>query len=417
MSENFFKQQRQPINPGEINGGDEDAGVDAMRAHLNASESASEPQGAPPPIVMKGKVPPQLRNLQNNQQSFQQPPFAEPQSFQQPQFNEFQQDAGLSEAQIMHQNAKRMMRPQTQQEQAQQQQFNPEFDPQQKTMQRFDPNDAKYGMFKDQNFEAVLRKLQPHANYEEIELPSRGKFYTRGEGPSNGVLHIRKMTGREEQILYTPRYVKQNQALNMVFKECIGEQINPDLLLSEDRTYIMIYLRMISYSPLYEVEIQCPSCTKPFQTQIDLNTLMVDYCPNEFGVNDLNDVLPSSGLRVRYRLATGRDDTVVTEYRDNRIKQWGDRVADDTMLYRSALLIDEIEGVTNKTQIMHILERLPINDMAYLRELLNEPPFGVDDKVGIICPHCAHEFETSMPMELGFFFPKPSLQKKKQLQE
>lgn len=87
------------------------------------------------------------------------------------------------------------------------------------------------------------------------------------------------------------------------------------------------------------------------------------------------------------------------------------------MLYRSSLLIEEIEGVVNKTHIQHILERLPINDMAYIRELLNEPPFGVKTKVGMICPHCAHEFETEMPMELSFFFPKPSLQKKKPTQE
>jgi hypothetical protein len=59
------------------------------------------------------------------------------------------------------------------------------------------------------------------------------------------------------------------------------------------------------------------------------------------------------------------------------------------------------------------LENLPISDMAFIRELLNEPPFGVDTKVGMVCPHCAHEFETEMPMELSFFFPKPSLAKKK----
>jgi hypothetical protein len=87
------------------------------------------------------------------------------------------------------------------------------------------------------------------------------------------------------------------------------------------------------------------------------------------------------------------------------------------MLFRSSLLIDNIEGVTNKTQIQHLLERLPISDMTYIRELLNEPPFGVETKVGMICPHCAHEFETEMPMELGFFFPKPNLPTRRQQQE
>jgi hypothetical protein len=394
MSENFFKQQRQPITSADL---DDDAASDeAMRQHLNAQAQLDNaaPQGPPPGIQMTGRVPPELQKFNKA------PAFTPP------------QEGGMSEAQQLHAAAKRMLNPQSQQAAQQETKFNPEFTPPQ-PVQKMNPTDMKYGDFKDQNFESVLGMLQKFNGYDEVELPSKGKFYTRGEGPSNGILHIRRMKGHEEQILYTPRYVKRNQALNMVFKECIGEQINPDLLLSEDRTYLMIYLRGISHSQMYDVEIKCPDCTRVFQTQIDLGALPVDYCPDEFGPENLVEVLPTSGLRIRYRLATGRDDTAVTERRENRAKQWGDQVSDDTMLYRGSLLIEDIQGVNNKAQIQHLLENLPISDMAFIRELLNEPPFGVDTKVGMVCPHCAHEFETEMPMELSFFFPKPSLAKKK----
>jgi hypothetical protein len=44
------------------------------------------------------------------------------------------------------------------------------------------------------------------------------------------------MTGEEEQILSTPRWVKKGKAIDMIFRRCIKEPINTDELLSVDRT-------------------------------------------------------------------------------------------------------------------------------------------------------------------------------------
>lgn len=399
MPEDIFKQ-RPAIDPNEFDGGgtDDESDISDMRAHLHTG------------IQMTGNVPPQVQSAMQNPQ-FSSHPLNQPlnQPFQQPNQSFQQPNPALTEAQAMYQNAKNLMN-QPQQEKVQQ--FNPEFNPQQMMQQN------KFSEFKDPRFEEVMRKLTGKSgNYSEIELPSRGKFYLRGEGPNNGILHIRPMTGSEEQILVTPRFAKKNQSLNMVFKECIGEQINPELLLSEDRTFILIYLRGISYSPIYDVELKCPDCTKMFQSKIHLNSLPVDMCPEDYGTEALFDTLPNSGLKIRYRLSTGRDEVIVQEHREKRIKDWGADIADDSTIFRISLLIEDIEGINNKTMIQQFIARLPISDMSYLRELLFEPPFGVDTKVGTICPHCSHEFEVEMPMELSFFFPKLNLRKKKWKQE
>ncbi|WP_447516277.1 hypothetical protein, partial [Clostridioides difficile] len=64
------------------------------------------------------------------------------------------------------------------------------------------------------------------------------------------------MTGEEEQILATPRFVRKGQAINMIFQRCLKEQFRPEQFLTIDRTYILIYLRGISYSPNYDVEVK-----------------------------------------------------------------------------------------------------------------------------------------------------------------
>ncbi len=117
------------------------------------------------------------------------------------------------------------------------------------------------------------RIKQSKAIFEEIELPSKGKFYDGTDGPRNGKLHIRPMTGQEEEILATSRFVKKGKAMNMIFNHCIQEDYDADKFLTEHRTYLVIYLRGISYTPHYDVEVKCPGCDGRFGHVIDLNGL------------------------------------------------------------------------------------------------------------------------------------------------
>lgn len=241
--------------------------------------------------------------------------------------------------------------------------------------------------------------------YEEIQLPSKGRFYDGENGPINGVLSIRPMTGEEEQILATPRFVRKGQAINMIFQRCIKEEFRPEQLLTIDRTYLLIYLRGISYSPNYDVELKCPECDKKFGTSIDLNSLFVEECPESYGPT-LEDILPTTKLPFGYRLSTGRDEQEINEHRDRRIKMFGDAAADDTLTYRTAQLLTHIDGIESKTELQILLKSLPISDVSYIRNCTNEPPFGVDTNIEIICPSCLQDFEVDLPLEANFFFPR-----------
>lgn len=251
------------------------------------------------------------------------------------------------------------------------------------------------------------------AIYGEVQLPSLGRFYNGEDGPVDGILHVKPMTGEEEQILATPRYFKKGQAINMIFQRCIKEKYDTNNFLAQDRTYLLIFLRGISYGTNYDVEIKCPNCDKKFNHTINLNSdLMLNECPEDFNQDSLNGILPTTQFRFTYRLATGIDDQKVQDYRDRKIREFDtNAVADDTLIYRASLLINDIEGVSDKNEIRQLLKKLPINDVAYLRTTVNDPPFGIDSKMEIPCPYCVEDFELDMPYEANFFFPK---HKKKQ---
>lgn len=248
--------------------------------------------------------------------------------------------------------------------------------------------------------------------YEPIELPSKGKFYNGDDGPTNGVIHLRPMTGEEEEILATPRFVKKGQAINMIFNRCMKENYDSSSFLTQDRTYMLIYLRGISYTPEYDVEVRDPESDQTFATTINLNDIFVDYCTSEFGPENLEDVLPITEYKFRYRLAVGKDEQAIQDYRERRAKNFDlSGQADDTLLYRTAHLIEEIEGLTDKFEIQTLLKKLPIQDVAYLRTVVNEPPFGVDTKITITNPYTLRDFEIELPLESNFFFPRAKRKK------
>lgn len=241
--------------------------------------------------------------------------------------------------------------------------------------------------------------------FEKVQLPSMGKFYNGSDGPQDGVVFLRPMTGQEEQILATPRFAKRGKAIDMIFEDCIQGKIDPGKLLSIDRTYLLIYLRIISHGPGYEVEVKCPECAHKYPSTVDLNQLSVETCPEEFGPESLDDVLPDSEFKFSYRLARGADDVEINQHRERRTKQWGDAARDDTMHYRTALLLNEIEGISDKAQIQQLASKLPIKDIAYIRDLINNPPFGIDTGVEMLCPSCYAEYTVDLPLESNFFFP------------
>lgn len=259
--------------------------------------------------------------------------------------------------------------------------------------------------------EDLIHGLREKANlYDEVVLPSKGAFYDGKDGPTDGVLHIRPMTGEEEQILATPRYVRKGQAINMIFQRCLQEHFKTEEFLSIDRTFLLIWLRGISYSPEYEVEVKCPECDRKFNTTIDMNSLTVNDCPTGFKP-PLSDKLPVSGYRFNYRLSRGKDETEVQEYRDRHLKMFGDTGADDTLIYRTAVLVQDIEGLKDKKELVMLLKKLPIQDVSFLRNLIIDPPFGVDTKCQIVCPSCLADFEVDLPLEANFFFPRQKRKK------
>jgi hypothetical protein len=372
MADDVFRQNRKKVTAEEV-GDEQTTGNGPLESIRSVQEAVAKETGkdmAKPfeqaPFAISGNVPPEFRSaLQQKINASQQTP-------------EDSQDDGFDSFESPPERKKQ------QQQQVKQ------------------GADAKIRVQGSDALEGLLSQLADKHSWEEFEFPSKGKFYNN----IPAVVNVRAMTGEEEQILATPRWVRKGKAIDMIFRRCIKESINTEELLSSDRTHLLIYLRGISYTPEYDVEIKCPNCSIKFAHVVDLNELEVESCPDDFNGESLTGVLPVSKFRYRYRLASGQDEQEISSYREKRIQQWGDQGEDDTLLYRTALLLDEIEGVSLKKELALLLKKLPIQDVAHLRNEINTPPFGVSTELSILCPSCTEEFKIDLPLETNFFFPR-----------
>lgn len=353
------------------------AGIDAVRAAANADEKTQAAQpaalGANPAIQISGNVPPEFLKALNQQR------------------NTAREEGGESVSDLKSGFGKMKG--------GEQQPARPRLS--EGASPALKPKAGQSAELAD-----LIKRLSPKVSlYEPIKLPSLGRFYDGTNGPSDGIVGVRPMTGEEEQILATPRFVRKGLAINMIFQRCLEQDFRAEDLLTVDRTYLLIWLRGISYSPDYEVEVKCPFTEKKFMTTINLNDLEVEECPSDFGP-ELTDVLPTSGYKFSYRLSTGKDEQEIQEHRDRRMKMFGDNASDDTLLHRTAMLLNSIEGVEDKKELMTLIKHLPINDVSYIRNCVNEPPFGVETTVTVVSPYANEEFEIELPLEANFFFPK-----------
>jgi len=245
---------------------------------------------------------------------------------------------------------------------------------------------------------------------ECVALPSRGKVY-----PKESSLHmkptvnIRSMTARDEDILTSPALLRKGIAMNELLRACIMDKsVDVDDFLVGDRNALLIVLRASSYGAKYEAQVMCPECEETFEHAFDLSKLPIrplNVEPVEPGVNLFEFTLPISGMKVLFRLLTGKQERERAEEQKRRKKAMGVGGIEDnvtSMLFRSIISID---GNDDRKEIKRAVDNMPSMDSRELRDYIDEISPVVDWVEKIECLACGEETEVDMPVTADFFWP------------
>ena len=141
---------------------------------------------------------------------------------------------------------------------------------------------------------------------EKVTLPSKGLLYPKSSPLSKGVIEMKYMTAREEDILTNQNYIQKGIVIDELLKSLI---ITPDIdykdLLVGDKNAIMVAARVLGYGADYAFKYNNEEHTinlteiedKPFDEK-----LVVD------GKNEFHFTLPASKIEVTFKLLTHGDE-------------------------------------------------------------------------------------------------------------
>lgn len=290
---------------------------------------------------------------------------------------------------------------------------------------------------------------QPGANFDIINLPSKGEGYK----DKIKKVSVSYLTAYDENMIVSPNLYRDNLILDyLINAKLMSKEIDPLDLLEGDRDAIILFLRMNGYGNEYPITATDNVTGKEFESIIDLSELKM----KEFNLKgDSNGwfpfTLPESGVEVKFRFPTHRDTLILEKMKtaedeklrktaietyvnnldtfieaekklsaDDKIKvrkairtleDWAEKIDDSEQMFnkqltnRLNLLIMAVDGITDRDYISNFIKTMRIKDSTALRKYIanNEP--GIDYTIKVNRPEelGGGSFETFLQLDQFLF--------------
>jgi hypothetical protein len=144
---------------------------------------------------------------------------------------------------------------------------------------------------------------------EEVKLPSKGLVYPPENLLSKGVIEMKYMTAKEEDILLNSTYIKNGTAIDKLMKALIVTPIDYNDLITGDKNAIMVAARILGYGPEYNFEYNGE------EQSVDLGQLdnkPLDESQYTPGTNEFAYTFPFSKTEITFKLLQHRDENNIT---------------------------------------------------------------------------------------------------------
>jgi len=232
---------------------------------------------------------------------------------------------------------------------------------------------------------------------ETVELPSKGLLYPEGSELAKGVVEIKYMTAKEEDILTNQSYIRNGTVLDKLLKSVIVSKINYDDLLIGDKNAIMIAARILGYGADYSFEYNGES------QSVDLSLIENKPLKEELfskNVNEFSFTLPRSKNNITFKLLTHKDEQDI-----NRELEGLKKINKDSspeLSTRLKFMITSVEGMRDKKDIREFVDTaLLAQDSRALREYIRE----IQPDVDLTFFPDESSNRISIPIGVNFFWP------------
>jgi hypothetical protein len=232
---------------------------------------------------------------------------------------------------------------------------------------------------------------------ETIELPSKGLLYPEDSELAKGIIEMKYMTAKEEDILTNQSYISNGTVLDKLMKSLIVSKINYDDLLIGDKNAIMVASRILGYGNDYTFTYGNEEQT------VDLTTLdnkQLNESLFASRTNEFEFTLPKSKNAVTFKLLTHKDEQDINNELEGLKKINKD--ASPELSTRLKHMIISVNGERDRKVIREFVDGfLLAQDSRALREYVRE----IQPDVDLTFFPNGSNTRVSLPIGLKFFWP------------
>jgi len=232
---------------------------------------------------------------------------------------------------------------------------------------------------------------------ETVELPSKGLVYPESSPLSSGKLEMKYMTAKEEDILTNQSYIQKGIVLDKLLESLIvTEGVEVKDLIVGDKNALFVAARVLGYGKDYSFTYEGR------QTTVDLSTIEnkpFDESSLTKGVNEFTFILPSSEVKLTYKLLTGHDEKNIEKEIEGLKKLNKDTSPELTT--RLKYMITSVNGDREAKTIRQFVDNhLLARDSRAFREYIKTTQPDVD----LTFTTDSGE-EVAIPITINFFWP------------
>jgi hypothetical protein len=240
---------------------------------------------------------------------------------------------------------------------------------------------------------------------EEVTLPSKGLIYPPENPLSKGVVEMKYMTAREEDILTNDSYIKKGIVIDKLLQSLIVTPIDYDDLVVGDKNAIMVAARVLGYGKDYTFKREDKEYTVDLTSVEDIELKEENLL--EKGKNEFEFTLPTTNKTITFKILTHGDEKKIQQeiqgiQRSTQTKS--------EVTTRLKYMILSIDGDTERKTIREFVDnQLLARDARALREYIKEVQPDIDLTFDIETEDGDVKEGVNIPIGITFFWPDAEL--------
>ncbi len=239
---------------------------------------------------------------------------------------------------------------------------------------------------------------------EEVTLPSKGLLYPKDSPLRKGIIEMKYMTAKEEDILTNPNLIENGTVIDKLLKSLIVTDINYNTLLTGDKDAILVAARVLGYGKDYTFN------HRGEEINIDLTTIKDKQLDEKLvidGKNEFSYTLPTAKKEITFKFLTHGDEQKIQRELKG-LKKLNKEVTRE-LSTRMKYVITSIEGDYEQKTIREFVDtQFLARDARELRNYIKKIQPSVDlsydyeDQSGNVTT-------IDIPVGISFFWPDATI--------